>query len=944
MTKKQHIDPSQELEQLRKRIVELEHEIASNSHKNILTTTSCSHNISDFELFENAPVGYLSVNPEGEITNTNKAFRQLLGYSSPKDLLNKSITAFLTEESITMFMRCFEDFKKQGTSSNAIVEFIHKDGSIKKLLKNGRAEYDAQGNFIATHCIYIDITQQLVSHNETLKTRQEWETIFNTISSPVAILDTHQNIVFANKAIIEASKVPADKILGMPCYKIFHGLDCDCTPNNCPGEKLLKTNSTETFDMELQIFGGTYLVSCTPLFDEKGILKNIVHIATDISEKIAYEKLLLLSEQRYKTVVSNTDVVSFVIDSDGIFTLSEGKGLAKLGLQPGQVVGMSVFDVYKDYPQIISSIKKALQGNAVREELCIQNIIFDIMYTPIQDEHTQKYQIIGLAIDTTERVEKEKILQEQEKKFRQLFSEMEQGVAVHEVLFDDAGNVIDYIFLDANDAYERHTKLRKKDIIGKRVREVLPDVEDYWIETFGKVATSGKSIHYDNYVKELNRHFDVVAYQPQKNQFAVIVTDITDKKHAEMLLQKQSQELEAQNEEYLQLNEELLQANQELYEAKEKAIESDNLKSSFLANLSHEIRTPMNAILGFSDLLHDADTYEVKQHYISIIQKSGEHLMSIINDIIDVSKIETGQVQPYYESIYILAFIQDIHRSLQVTIPKEKNIEFELIHAHIQDKTTLYIDQVKLRQVITNLISNAIKFTETGKITFACSIKENNEIEFVVSDTGIGIDKEHFSAIFDRFRQLDNEKGIKQTGSGLGLAISKAYIEMMGGTITVSSRKGKGSRFCVTLPCIQKQMPITITDLHKGVTHFNDFGNNELIIIAEDDDINYFYLSRLFANTKFKILRAHNGKEAIDLVDKHPEVRLVLMDIKMPVMNGYEATRHIQKKYAHIPIVAQTAYALTEDETKIKDAGFQGYIRKPIKRDSLFEILNAVFS
>jgi|GEM_PF-1067373 len=941
MKKKDSYDSSVDSAKLRARISQLESEL--NELKSIAFHTSGnSQNISYAQLFEDGPIAYLSMNSEGVIISINNCLADLLGYSK-NEILRKPVTHFLSEASKHNFQICFQEFKKQGNISNSIIEFVTKDGHILQLLRNGKAEYSESGEFIATHCVYTNITHQLEKQTNIIQTRYEWQMVFDSISSPIIIIDPSHTIIYANKAVIDSTGLHREQILGASCFKIFHNNTCECPPDNCPAQKLLKTKSNEQQEMIWEILGETFLVSCTPLFDEQGEIKNIIHIATNISEKNAYEKKILLSEERYKNVVSNTPVVSFVIDSDGIFTLSEGKGLQKLGLQPGQVVGLSAFEVYKDYPEITASITRALRGEFIHKELKIQDIVFDIMYTPIKNANGKGYQIIGLAIDITDRVEAGNIIREQEEKYRLLFSQMEQGVAVHEVLYDSKGAVIDYIFLDCNDAYERHTKLRRKDIIGKRVTEVLPHVEKYWIEAFGNVVITGNALHYENYAKELDAYFDVVAYRPQKNQFAVIVTDISDRKRQDILLKEQSQELEAQNEEYLQINEELLQANQELYELKEKAIESDTLKSSFLANLSHEIRTPMNAILGFSDLLHDADSQEVKEHYISIIQKSGDQLMSIINDIIDVSKIETGQVKPFYENIFLLPFVLDIHRTLEITIPKEKNIRFDLIHANISDNTTLYVDRVKLHQILTNLISNAIKFTNSGKITLACSLKPQKEVEFVVSDTGIGIDKEHFSIIFDRFRQIEDESHVKQKGSGLGLAISKAYIEMMGGQISVSSQKGKGSRFTVVIPCIEKPTRIDAPQTNENSPITEPKGNNELIIIAEDDDINYYYLSRLFANTKFKILRAFNGKEAIELVEQNPDVKLVLMDIKMPIMNGYEAARHIQKKYAHIPIIAQTAYALTEDETKINDAGFQGYIRKPIKRDALFSILGTIF-
>ncbi len=887
-------------------------------------------------------IPYISFNTQCSIIEVNSAWLRMSGYEKD-EVINKPIQHFLSDFSRQNFQSCFSLLQQNKVISNVIEECIHKNGSLFHVLKSGVIQYDKQKNEHIAHCIYLDISYNISCQNNYIESLKEWEIIFDTISTPIIILDPEQTIVHANKAVFDKSKLLIEEIIGKKCHSVFHKSSSG-SPLNCPCKKMFQTLQNETHEMHVEMLGGIYLVSCTPLFDNEGKLENIIHVATDITEKINYEKQILLSEQRYKNVVLNTPVVSFVIDENGIFTLSEGLGLQKLELQPGEVVGLSVFDVYKDYPQILSSIKRALKGENVHENIVFNNIHFDIMYTPVKSENG--FQIIGLAIDNTESVKAQQKLKEQEKKFRMLFSQMDQGVAIIEVIKSAKNTKIDYKYIDINDAYANIFGLERTDIINENVTTIVPEkFQTEMFERIEHVMKTGQSILYEEYFENIDVFVDIIMYRSQHNQIVVIMRDITDKKKNDALLQEKSEELEAQNEEYLQLNEELLQANQELYEAKEMAVESDMLKSSFLANLSHEIRTPMNAILGFSDLLHDAETYEDKEHYISIIQKSGEHLMSIINDIVDVSKIETGQVQPYYESIYVKPFILEIYRTMKVTIPNNKYIEFEIVYANLTDDSTLFIDQVKLRQILINLISNAIKFTQSGKITFAASIKNNNkEIEFVISDTGIGIDKKYHTAIFDRFRQVESDANIKSKGSGLGLAISKAYVEMMGGEISVSSKINKGSRFTVLLPCIEK--PTTISAISKKeIKHENvrNFGENETIIIAEDDDVNYFYLSRLFANTHFTIIRAHHGQEAVELVDKHPDVKLVLMDIKMPVMNGYEAARRIQKKYPNISIVAQTAYALVEDEKRIKDAGFQGYIRKPIKRDSLFEVLHSIY-
>lgn len=382
----------------------------------------------------------------------------------------------------------------------------------------------------------------------------------------------------------------------------------------------------------------------------------------------------------------------------------------------------------------------------------------------------------------------------------------------------------------------------------------------------------------------------------------------------------------------------------ELIIAREMAEESDRLKSSFLANLSHEIRTPMNAILGFTDLLKTPDlTIDEKQSYIDIVHSSGEHLLSIINDILEISRIDAGQAEAHYSIININSFMDDIYNSMRVTIPKEKNIELKINKPSQVLITDIVTDEVKLSQVLINLINNAIKFTDEGYVAFGYEVPSKKQLTFRVKDTGIGIDKNYHKVIFERFRQVDGELAIRKGGSGLGLAISKAYIEMLGGTITLESVPGEGSLFSFTLPILtpkKTRMDLTNKEEDQQIPK----GDNEVILVAEDDYLNYLYLEKLITSLNYQLIRALNGKEAVDICSANKNIRLVLMDIKMPVMNGYEAMMMIRKINPTLPIVAQTAYALSEDILRIKQEGFDGHLIKPIRKADLFEVIRKYMS
>jgi len=377
--------------------------------------------------------------------------------------------------------------------------------------------------------------------------------------------------------------------------------------------------------------------------------------------------------------------------------------------------------------------------------------------------------------------------------------------------------------------------------------------------------------------------------------------------------------------------------------SKEKAEESDRLKSSFLANLSHEIRTPMNAIVGFSDLLNEPNLSDKsKEEYLKIIKKCGINLVSIIEDLIEMSKIDSKQIAPNYKGIDLDACVKELYETIRVTIPNDKELELYFIENEKCIQKNILTDEIKLKQVIVNLISNAIKYTEKGKVTFGYQINEKDKtIEFSVKDTGLGIDKENLKVIFDRFRRIEDEFSVELSGLGLGLAISKAYVEMLGGTIRVSSKIKVGSEFIFTIPLIYDES----SPIQNQIAALNTVtkSNYETILVAEDDNINFLLIKRILELKEYKVLRALNGQEAVDMCRNNADIHLVLMDIKMPVLNGYEAFKLINSFNPKLPVIAQTAYASFEDFEKIMKSGFTAYLSKPLDKEKVYELIDSIF-
>ena len=376
---------------------------------------------------------------------------------------------------------------------------------------------------------------------------------------------------------------------------------------------------------------------------------------------------------------------------------------------------------------------------------------------------------------------------------------------------------------------------------------------------------------------------------------------------------------------------------EELYEAKVKAEESDLLKSAFLANMSHEIRTPMNGIIGFTTLLKETNLTNEEMHlYIDIINKSGERLLDTINDIIDISKIDAQQMQIINEEVWVNEIIYDLYNFFKIQCDKNKiNLEIDINLHDIKILT----DKTKFISILTNLIKNAIKFTENGEIIIGYK-KENEHYLFFVKDTGIGIPKERHKAIFNRFVQADIEDKNAYQGSGLGLSIAKAYVEMLEGEIWVESEVNSGSIFYFTIP-FDKTISITNETPNENIENIITKSMKKLkILIAEDDNISFIYLSTLLSKLGHEIIHAKNGREAIDICKSQKDIDIILMDIKMPEIDGLEATMEIRKFNKTIQIIAQSAYIFEDDFINSKKVGCNNFLTKPVDKKELIQLIN----
>jgi signal transduction histidine kinase len=381
------------------------------------------------------------------------------------------------------------------------------------------------------------------------------------------------------------------------------------------------------------------------------------------------------------------------------------------------------------------------------------------------------------------------------------------------------------------------------------------------------------------------------------------------------------------------LEKENVRQKEELMVAKRKAEESDLQKTEFLNNLSHEIRTPLNGIYGFSGLLSSENiTNEVRNEYIRIIHDCTEQLVNTVDHILAYTKLVTKQVSPQYKKISLNLLLSEIYAVFNLEAEKKEGINFLLKKGLADDESMVFTGRVQLYSILSNILDNAFKFTESGTVELGY-VLDNNNVVIHISDTGVGIHPENQKEIFERFSREEKSYTSPQRGLGLGLSIAQENAALINANIWLESQKGKGTTFYVSMPYTLSRTRISKAPETVSSHPAKDNNAPFNILVAEDDYINYMYIEALLFEIMGEdtvVYHARNGKEAVEICQENTNIELVLMDINMPILNGYAATSQIKKFKPEIPVVAQTAYSTDDDQKKAKNAGCDGFIPKPI--------------
>ncbi|MBE9468535.1 MAG: PAS domain S-box protein [Bacteroidetes bacterium] len=908
------------------------------------------------------------------IIHINKPFlKYCKTFGLTTDFINRTINdvfPFLQKNIYDEYKEVFETGKQ---IINETEEYLNSKIAFTETIKTPVFK-DNKVEYVIT--TIRDITRRKQIKKALIENEEKYRTIFENASVGLLLIDTQGNILDSNTAmnrLIDSPSISATRSINMLTFHMIKNAGIsEVLRQTIKEKKSIISECVYTSKLGKKVYLN---YSFAPIFDIDGNLTKIQAVAQDITMRKQIEQDLKKSEERYRSLIQNSTDSVIILDTEGKILFKNFLCQDIIGYKPEDIKNHSIFDyVYIDDVEIFKrAFKKSINSSEeiVKIDFRAKHKYKKSVYVEsLISNRLNNTSINGIVLNTrniTERKlaelkeheyqEKQKFLSKSALEFLSLSDKDE----IFRFIGDELNNIIQNAIIVVRFYKEENNKLYSKYVSGidkyeKKITRITGEKpinnSIHFKKEFSKYFFTERIKILDKdeienslefflntaiklYIKpyDFNKVYNIGLLQNGKILGNVtIITKynkvIPDIELVETFISQASIALYR------------IRLEDELIKAKDRAEESDRLKSTFLANMSHEIRTPMNSILGFSDLLKDQKIESKKRNdYVEIINRNGKSLLNIIDDIIDISKIESNQIKIYNSEYSLNLILLDLYSFFKVELlkQKKKNVDLRLNMGFDDLRSKIIIDGDRLKQILNNIIGNALKFTHEGYIEFGYELINNKIIKFYVKDTGIGIEKEKIDIVFYRFRQIEESNTRKYGGTGLGLAISKNLVELMKGRIWIESEIGKGSSIFFTLPYLPGKRNILKKAL--GNRTSNEFINKTILII-DDDKFNIKYLAEVFKKKKANVLLAINLEEAIDICERNETIDIVLLDLQFSKIEETQLLKKIKVINNKCLIIIQSANILTKDE---KDRyiidGVDCFIAKPIKKDILFDTI-----
>jgi PAS domain S-box-containing protein len=1016
-------------------------------------------------IVQNVAEGIVVEDAAGCFTFVNPAAASLLGYA-PGELEGQHWTAIIPPDQYAL-VQAANERRAHGQTDRYQLQLMRKDGARLPALVSGSPRYQ-DGRVAGSLAVFTDISDRVQAEQALQDSEERFKAISASAQDAIVMTDSEGLVTFWNAAAERIFGYASQDALGQAVHRLiipqrFHE-DCRGAMDSFKtlAIELGNTVGTTVEFHAVKKDGTEFLVELSLSAVKLKDGWNSIAIVRDITERKQAEKALARERNLLRTLIDNMPDFIFVKDTQSRFVVNNRAHLHALrAASQEEVLGKTDIDIfpqelaaqyYADEQALVQSGQPLVSREEPYRDQAGEERWLSTTKVPLRDSQGRVEGLVGISRDITHRKQAEQALRESEERYQRLFNSMTEGFAVHEIICDAEGKPCDYRFLEVNPAFETLTGLKKEDVLGKTVLEILPGTEPFWIETYGRVALSGEPAHFEQYSGALSRHYQVSAYRPAERRFACVFIDITERKQAEEALRASEErfalavrgsndglwdwdiqnkslywsprlkellgyaddELEIDFETFASLlhpddsqyvgaaieahlkqgvvydveerlrtksgeyrwfrargqaiwdeagqpvrmvgsttditerklaEAERKQAQEALIQAKEAAEAAARAKSEFLATMSHEIRTPMNAVIGMTGLLLDTALTSEQRDYVETIRSSGDGLLTIINDILDFSKIESGRLQLEEQRFNLRDCLEE---ALDLLAPKaaEKGLEMAYI---VDDQTpeALVGDVARLRQVLVNLLGNAVKFTERGEVVVSVTCRrltgKQCEVHFAVQDTGLGIPPERMDRLFQSFSQLDASTTRRYGGTGLGLAISRRLCELMGGRMWVESLgiPGQGSIFHFTI-----HAEATSNRKHVYLHRSQPRVAGKRVLIVDDNATNRRILTQQSRAWGMLPRDAASGAEALEWIRGGEPFDVAILDMQMPGMDGLTLAAEIctYRDSGSLPLVLLTSLGHPREVSQNGKGAFAAVLTKPIKPHQLYEALAGIFA